>query len=249
MAFTVVYPPERLTNFNLTVNSSQVLTQQFQLLNAGNVQANFTLPASSVLHGPTAVGQLGFTAVSNQNSAFVPLIISEIQGTKPNGTPVGNSFGQSGRVVVIGTQPLLEAWRGTNSQRMLTLFGNPGTSYEIFYNTNLLKTNWFLGWRLPQTNLAQSYAANQWLPQVYYRALEFSADPPIMELNSMSKTNVTLLLYGKNGTNYVIQATTNLSLTNGWFSTTNVTLTNSFNFIGNGNPTNQAMFFRAKRTL
>ena len=77
--------------------------------------------------------------------------------------------------------------------------------------------------------------------------MKFSADPPILELNSFTRTNLTLLLYGKSGTNYVIEATANLGLTNGWFPATNFTLTNSFYFIGTGNPTNQAMFFRAKR--
>src|SRR5262249_25163071 len=53
MAFTIPFPPERLTNFAILVNSPQVLTQQVQLLDTNHVQVSFILPAASVLHGPT----------------------------------------------------------------------------------------------------------------------------------------------------------------------------------------------------
>jgi hypothetical protein len=55
------------------------------------------------------------------------------------------------------------------------------------------------------------------------------------------------LLYGISGSNYVLQASTNLSLTNGWFPATNLTLTNSFQYLGSGSPTNTGLFFRVKR--
>jgi hypothetical protein len=80
---------------------------------------------------------------------------------------------------------------------------------------------------------------------VSYRAFEFSSDPPILEMNSTTGTNVTLLLYGRAGTNYIIQATTNLGVS--WTSAKSFVLTNSFRFIGVGGPTNGMMFFRAMR--
>jgi hypothetical protein len=92
------------------------------------------------------------------------------------------------------------------------------------------------------TNLYQYFPVAPTPPQLFYRALQFSADPPILDLNAP-----TLLLYGLNGTNYVIEATSNLGATNGWTPATNFMLTNSFQFIGIGSPTNSAMFFRAKR--
>ena len=45
---------------------------------------------------------------------------------------------------------------------------------------------------------------------MFYHALHFAAGPPIIELNSFSRTNMMLLLYGIGGTNYVIEAATNL---------------------------------------
>ena len=244
--FTLTFPTNRFTNWVITASNVVVGTSTLQTLTFSNLQIGFGTKSGQVMQGPAFAGNIRFGALSN-SSAFVPLVISGVQGTKSDGTPVGNTFGVSGRIVVLATEPLLEAWMTTNRNRMMTIYGNPGASYLINYNTNLAKTNWYFGWRLPQTNLAQSYEASEVFQQVYYRAMQFSADPPIVELNSLTKSNVTLLLYGVGGTNYIIQATTNLNLTNGWFSTTNVTLTNSFQFIGDGSPTNKTMFFRAKR--
>jgi hypothetical protein len=66
-------------------------------------------------------------------------------------------------------------------------------------------------------------------------------------LGAPGTTNLTLLLYGKAGTNYVIEARTNLSNGGVWFPATSFALTNSFQFINEGTRTNKMMFFRAKR--
>ena len=86
---------------------------------------------------------------------------------------VGNTFGLGGRVVVIGTRPLLEAGLGSNSQRMLTLYGNPGASYQMAYSTNLLTTNWAPVWQGTMTNVSEVFQADQTPSQLFYRAWEF----------------------------------------------------------------------------
>ncbi len=179
--------------------------------------------------------------------SFVPLGVVNVAATEQGGAQAGNTFGQGGRVVVIGPEPLLEAWLGTNSKRMLTLYGNPGASYALGYRTNVLDTNWQFSWRTPMTNLYEAFAANATLPQVFYRAWEFSANPPILELANSVPTNLTLLLYGQAGTNYTLQATTNLSAGAFWLPATSFTLTNSFQFIRQALTRNPAQLFRAKR--
>ncbi len=130
---------------------------------------------------------------------------------------------------------------------MLTLYGNPGSSYQTAFNTNLLSTNWQTGWRVPMTNLYQYFAVNQTAPEIFYRAWEFSANPPILDLNSAIPTNLGLIMYGQKGSNYVITAGTNLEHPGNWTSMTGFVLTNSFQFINAGSATNSMMFFRAKR--
>jgi hypothetical protein len=80
---------------------------------------------------------------------------------------------------------------------------------------------------------------------VFYRAWQFSANPPLLELQMSALTNFSLILYGQNGTNYIIQTSTNLAPPVVWYSLTNFVMTNSFQFTPVNNPTNRAMFFRA----
>ena len=173
MVFTVTFPPDRLTNFVMTVNSAQVLTQSLELLDTTHVQVSFNLPASSVLHGPTNVGLLSFAALTNQSSAFVPLPIINVSGHKPDGGQAASAYGQAGQVVIIGNEPLLEAALGTNDERLLTLYGNPGASYQMAYSTNLLTTNWVPAWQGTMTNLWEVFQADQTAPQLFYRAWGF----------------------------------------------------------------------------
>jgi hypothetical protein len=97
------------------------------------------------------------------------------------------------------------------------------------------------------TNLAEVFQADQKSPLLFYRAWEFSANPPILELNSSAPTNLVLLVYGQQGSNYVIVTGTNLATPGNWSSMAGFTLTNSFQFIGAGAATNQMKFFRAER--
>ena len=98
------------------------------------------------------------------------------------------------------------------------------------------------------TNLSEVFAADQKSPLLFYRAWEFSANPPILELNSPAPTNLVLLVYGQKGSNYVIVTGTNLAAPSNWSSMAGFTLTNSsFQFIGAGAATNQKKFFRAER--
>jgi hypothetical protein len=158
MSFNVIYPTERFdTNFVLAVNSPQVLAQRWSLVETGQIELSFTLPATSILYGPTNVGQLGFRAVSHQSSAFVSLQISNVHGLKPNGSEVANANGYPGRVVVIGAQPLLEAVFDTNHQPVLVLYAQPGTTNMLQYTTALTETNTWTdcGPAVVMTNLFQ----------------------------------------------------------------------------------------------
>ena len=243
----VQVPAAQLTNLTLSSVSPEILSTLLQPLGANQYAISLSLNPALNPGSSRTLAQLGFTAAPQTNSTVAALMMSQLSAVQADGQIAAKPGAFGGRVFIIGRQPLLDAWLGTNSSRILTLYGNPGASYQIAYNTNLLLTNWQTVWRVPMTNQYRMFGADQKPPQIFYRAWEFLADPPIIDLNSLTSTNLTLLLYGRNGTNYIIQATTNLSLTNGWFSTANVTLTNSFQIIGTGSPTNKAMFFRAKR--
>jgi len=239
-------PASGLTNWTLLAASPEITSTLLQSLGTNQYSINLTLNPALSPGDSRTLAQLAFLAGPQAHSAFVPLNLPSLSGLQSDGTTAPKPGAANGRVVVIAREPLLEAWLATNSQRKLTLYGNPGASYELDYATNVPSPSWQFGWRWPLTNLSAIFDANSSLPQVFYRALAFSANPPILELSSFSPSNLVLLLYGQNGTNYSIMTGTNLADATAWSSLVGFTLTNSFQFISTGAATNQMQFFRAR---
>jgi hypothetical protein len=238
-------PVNNLTNFTLQAASPEILSTLLQPLGSNQYSLNLTLNPDLSPGNTRTLAQFGFLASPQLHSTFVPLTVAQLSGVQSDASPAPKPGTVNGRVVIIARESLLDAWLG-NSTRMLTLYGNPGTSYELDYATNLSAPNWQFGWHVPMTNTYAILSANNSLPQVYYRAVEFSANPPILELSSATPSNLVLLLYGQSGTNYTILAGTNLADTTGWTTLAGFSLTNSFQFINTGT-TNPSQFFRARK--
>jgi hypothetical protein len=64
------------------------------------------------------------------------LTLRQITAARTGAVLLTNLFGQSGRVVVIGPEPLLEAGLAAGA-RSLMLYGNPATTYALEYTTDL----------------------------------------------------------------------------------------------------------------
>jgi hypothetical protein len=71
-------------------------------------------------------------------TAFAPLIVTNMASSHADDSPATNFFTQDGRVVLVGAQSLLEASLDTNSNAVLTLYGLPGTTYDLLTTTNLI---------------------------------------------------------------------------------------------------------------
>jgi hypothetical protein len=89
-----------------------------------------TCPNQSLI-GTQQVAWLHFTAISNQSSAFVPLLLDNAVGLQPDGTEVRNFAPQAGRVVIVGEEPLLEALPSTNGQVQVILYARPGATHLL----------------------------------------------------------------------------------------------------------------------
>jgi hypothetical protein len=240
-------PASGLTNWTLLAASPEIASTLLQQMGTNQYSITLTLNPALSPGDSRTLAQLAFLSGSQAHSAFVPLNLTSLSGVQSDGSIAPKPGKANGRVVVIARESLLEAWLAANSKRKLTLYGIPGASYELDYATNLLSPNWQFGWRQPLTNLSTVFDVNDFLPQVFYRAVEFSANPPILELNSSAPSNVVLLLYGQSGTNYSIMTGTNLANTADWSPLVGFTLTNSFQLISTGAATNQMQFFRAKK--
>jgi hypothetical protein len=201
------------------------------------------------LQGSLPFGQLWFTAVSNQTSAFLPLQLTSPVLGKTDGSTVSNVLVQPGRVVLIAEQPLMEAFADRNGSRSMTIYGKPWSAYALEYSSDLKNTN---GWRLhsrhPFTNMFVTLAGLHGNSGTYfYRAAELRSDPPALE--ALTGTNQTrrLLVFGQPGGQYTVESKPTLSGAVTWSPVLSYTLTNSFTYLGGLGTNTGAAFYRLRR--
>ena len=141
LQFALNFPANAVTD--LSISSTNPAVGAAILMSSTPTQAVFNVNALSgrLLLGPANIADVCFEA-STAHSAFVSLFLNGIQGTQPGGGLVGNSSGQSGQLIEVAAEPLLQAGVGTNSTLMITLYGNPGSNYVIQSVGNLESGNW-----------------------------------------------------------------------------------------------------------
>jgi hypothetical protein len=248
LTFVLNLPTNRFSALTLQPISAQLSSASLHPLGSNSLQAAFVAIPGQTLEGNQEIAQLNFTASSNQPSAFVPLVPQSLHGVNADGSSANNFAVQSGRLVIIGNEPLVEATLSPSGVRSLALYGKPWASYEVQSTTNLVRPiAWSNFLRVPMTNLVQVFSGldtNQAV--VFYRAYEFMANPPLLEAK-LANQNRSLLAYGVPGTNYVVQYSTNLSGVVAWYPLLNYTLTNSFQFITGIGNTNPIVFYRLKK--
>jgi hypothetical protein len=169
LSFAVVYPANRFTNWMVAVSNNAIGTTIVQTVTGPETLFGFKARPGQAFQSPSLIGEIYFAALPG-DSGFVPLGIANVAATEQSGALAGNTSGQGGRVVLIGPEPLLEAWMASNSTRMVTIYGNPGTNYQLAYSTNLTVPNWQPAFSVPMTNLLESVSIDQTAPQIFYRA-------------------------------------------------------------------------------
>ncbi len=248
LSFLMNLPTNRFSVLSVQAISLQVGSASLQALDSNTVRLTFGAGAGQTLSGNQQIAQLNFTTVSNQSSAFVPFAPQSLTGVNADGTPNANFAVEAGRLVIVGNEPLLEASLGPGGARALTLYGKPWVSYQIQSSKTLGSGgSWSNQMRVPMTSLvATVYGLDTNQAIVFYRAHEFTADPPAVEAR-LSGPKRSLLVYGIPGTNYLVQFTTNLSGVVTWYPSLSYTLTNSFQSITNLGNTSPRIFYRIKK--
>jgi hypothetical protein len=153
--FTLSDPTGHFTNWNITPTNSMISSATAQMVDPLHALFNLGVQNGKALQGSNGLGSICLDLLPGP-SAFVPLVPTNLGAAVSGGSSITNFFVQNGRVVVIGNQSLLEGWLDTNYNRMLTVYGNPGVSYEILTTTNLADPNsWSAIGDVPLTNLFQ----------------------------------------------------------------------------------------------
>ena len=168
MSFSLASPGNRFTNWTITTSNTSIASATVHTVGSSAPVFTLVTQPGQTLQSPSLLGTIGFTARPG-DSAFVPLAASNIVGRVSGGGTVGNVTSLPGQVIVIGLHPLLAASRAGASTRILTLFGNPGSNYQMAFTTNLWTTNWQAGASMLMTNLQQNLNVNQSTPQIFFR--------------------------------------------------------------------------------
>lgn len=244
---TLEIPPGHLTNLTLTGLAPELNPLGSSVTHQGGSTwlVQLAAQAGQSFSGNKAMAQLAFVAGTNRTSAFVPLKVVGVTAIKPSATAVGQVVSDSGRVVVVGDEPLVEAERSSNGSRRLTLYGRPSYAYAVEYAEAIAGGDWNLWKRVPMTALSTTFQAPEAAgPNVFYRAYEFQADPPLLEANLAPGGARSLLLYGKRGASYSLEYKGDLASRGVWQPLGTIALTNSFSSLAA--PTNGAnVFYRA----
>jgi hypothetical protein len=169
LSWTLVCPSNRFSNFAFTFTNAEIATSVVQVLDPARTLFNLEVKPGQTLQSPSQLGSIVFSAPPG-HSGFLPVVAADILGIKDDGTSAGNIGSQPGTVVLIGFEPMLAAWAAADSTRMITIYGNPGTNYQLTYSTNLMLPNWQPAFSVPMTNLIESVPVDQTKPQIYYRA-------------------------------------------------------------------------------
>lgn len=138
-----------LTILSLEPTNSQVIcTTNVEPLSASQFRLCLATCGDQWLFGTQQVARLLFAAAPDQVSHFVTLTMDDISATTTNNFPAP-AFGevQAGQVVIISTQPLLEAFHATaNQPAQVILYGQTNFNYSIEWTPSLLPADWQTNW-------------------------------------------------------------------------------------------------------
>jgi hypothetical protein len=167
------YPVERFTDATLLINPQQVAAAPlFNQPGNGLLDVVLEFQANHTLRLSTNIASLGFTTFSNQSSAFVWLTLPDVAAQRFDGSVVTNAYGVSGRVVVVGEEPLLEALHAASNQVLLLQYALPDSAIQLEWRTNVTDAAWQVLPPVTQTNLVQEAGAlTPALPAQFFRAL------------------------------------------------------------------------------
>jgi len=240
--FVLFVSASGLTNFSLAAPAPPLASATLQQTSPDVFQVSLQTLSGQTLSGSQTVSALNFVAPSNASSAFVRLQITNLFAI-PN---LPRRLSNEGRVTLVNVEPLLVAQLTSGGIRDLTLLGKPGLSYQLQYSSDLsVQNNWRDWIRVPMTNSSQLIEAiNPGTPNVFFRAYEFTANPPLITARLDTNRVGSLTLFGQAGVGYQLQYTTNLSGLIPWNPLLSYIPTNAFYFVDSLSLSNPVIFYR-----
>lgn len=127
----------RFAKWKFTAANPGAATATVQAADPSHPQFNLAVPGGRTPVGASWIGTISVQSLAAGRSAFAPLTVNNIVATASENTQVGSVSASSGRVALIAAQPLLEASFINRASPVLTLYGNPGSTYTVLSATSL----------------------------------------------------------------------------------------------------------------
>lgn len=243
-SFTLSIPTNRFNSLALQPLVSQFGSASLTPSGSNALRVAFVAAPGQSFQGNQEIAQLNFVTASNQNSAFVPIIPQNLQGTNTDATVVNLTALKPGRLVIVGQQSLLEALRAPDGSRNLALYGHPGASYQVQASADPSKpANWNNLMRVPLTNIVETFPLNSSPSPAFYRAYEFTSLAPILDVGPAVNGVVTIVVYGTPWLAYEVDTANSLSFPLNWKLLSRLPFTNSFQIL-RVNSSGAALFYR-----
>ena len=173
LTFAVRLPTDRLTGLTANNLIPSAASATLDVSQPNLALFNFAALPGQSLAGTQQIARLNFTAPPGQSSAFIPLTFNGVAAQRAQPGLAPTVLLNSGRVVAVGGQPLLEAFNGSGGPRVLTLYGRTGTNYLIETSSiPASAASWHVWRAMTATNLLESMPASAApnAPLIFYRA-------------------------------------------------------------------------------
>ncbi|HWD17882.1 MAG TPA: CARDB domain-containing protein [Verrucomicrobiae bacterium] len=243
LTFLVTVPTNLFSSLALQANTPQLAAASILPAGSNIWQVKLAANPGQTFGAMPQMAFLNFTA-SNQ-SAIVPLSAQAMQPANADGSTPTNIVAEAGRIVIVGSTPLIEALTfgpATNHQRSLTLYGFPGSSYAIQSSPDLV--HWTDAFRVPLTNMTEVLTnLNNKLGSLFLRADQFVTVAPVVDIMKTTVNNAEqLVLYGAPGAAYEVDYSVGLGAP--WNLLMRIPMTNAFQFVSGLSAANQTLFYR-----
>jgi hypothetical protein len=135
--YTLCYDLTRLSNLSIETLAPSRASVSMDLSTPGCAHLTIAAVPGQLLQGTQQLARLYFSALPGQISSFSALTLGSIGATRSDAGPLPSALLNDGRVVIIGAQPLVEAFYQNDGQPALMLYGKAGHTYQVETSSDL----------------------------------------------------------------------------------------------------------------
>jgi hypothetical protein len=173
LTFVLHVPTNRFDNLRVLALQRGICSVRIQPITATEFRVTVDACPGQVIQPGGQVLMLTFAATTNPSSLSRPFVVSDLQGSRADGTPASSSLCLT-RVIIVGLEPVLDMVFAPAGQPQLILYARPGTTNVVQSSPSMRPVPFWTSWSTNvQTTLAQPFAPLSATNQsLFFRAME-----------------------------------------------------------------------------